>query len=167
MKKGFFLSTGNGHARRNYTQLWVHSLREEEGKNGNASINGMNHHFNAQIEACTNEDPIYGIRVSSLGFSKFWIDSNGQKTLFGRTRNGHVQMYSTGSHISINVPIRHVRYRKSDSNPGVSVKWETKHSVTKRNETKSVNWETKRNRICKLRNETKRNETIQWILKIL
>jgi hypothetical protein len=42
---------------------------------------------------------------------------------------------------------------------------EAKRNETRRKETKSVNWETKRNRICKLRNETKWNEITQWFLK--
>ena len=44
----------------------------------------------------------------------------GVQLFLGMTAQCHIPwryFYNTGSHISINVPIRHVQYGKSDSNP--------------------------------------------------
>jgi len=77
-----------------FMQIWNSTQKRIvlRTRSGNACINDMSHYLDAQIQACTNEDPsVSGVRTLR---SKVCIGYNGTKThVSSRTINGNVIVF--------------------------------------------------------------------------
>ena len=74
------------------SEIWPQKKIVLRNRSGNASINRMSHYLDAQIQACTNEDPsVSGVQTLR---SKVCIGCNGTRNhVSSRTTNGNVILF--------------------------------------------------------------------------